>query len=149
MKKIVLTIATILITGIGFSQFKYKTIDNDFDDAYRIVYNKDSYGTLLKMENIDGEVCLYLENGIFCGKALNVDVVFIMPNGTKSNYNLNCAVSDDSELLMLTDNLINSIMVDDFRKASKMKIRVNDSYCNDSYFEFSMVGSTNALNFID
>ena len=149
MKKKIITVALMCLPMFAFTQFKYKTVDNDFDPAYRIVYNQDPNGTILKMENVDGVVCLYLENGIFCNKVLNVDVVYIMPNGSKENYNLNCVVSDDSELLILSYDLINSIMAEDFKKSITMKVRVNDSYCNDSYYHFSMIGSTNALKFIE
>lgn len=149
MKKRIITVALICLPIFGFSQFKCKTVDNDFDPAYRIVYNESSDNTLLKLENVDGMVGMYIQNTAVCtGRELNVDIVYIFPNGEKEKYNLDLLPSDDGTVLVITYDLLTSEMLSSFKRSTKMKVRVNEVYCEPTYYEYNMVGSTNAINFI-
>jgi hypothetical protein len=46
------------------------------------------------------------------------------------------------------DDLMNDRMKDDFVKASSVKLRFNESTCENDYYEFKMTGSKAALEFI-
>ncbi len=58
--------------------------------------------------------------------------------------------NSNSDVLFLTADLLNEEYetVSWFKKCSKLKIRVNESYCTTGYYEFNMTKSTSALEFM-
>ncbi len=129
------------------SQFKYKKVNSDFDGNYKIAYNEDLNGNLLKLENIDGKISMYVAGSYFCDDNPNVDLLFIV-NGEKFNYTTYGDKSNDGTTMFLISDLENSEILDNFLNGSKIKIRVNESHCEDDYFEFSLSNSNNAFNFM-
>lgn len=147
MKNLFLSVALMLMSFCANSQFVYKSVSSDFDGNYRIAYCQDSYGNLLKLENVDGAVVLYITGSYFCDEYPNVDLLFVV-NGEKIVYTLDAIKSNDSRTLFLLDDLGNSNVLKNFFNGSKLKIRVNETNCDDDYFEFSLGNSTNAYNFM-
>ena len=58
--------------------------------------------------------------------------------------------SEASDIIFFTPNLLNEEFqtVDWFKKCSKLKIRINESYCTTEYYEFNMSKSSSALDFM-
>lgn len=147
MKNLFLSVALMLMSFGANSQFVYKSVSSDFDGNYRIAYSQDAYGNLLKLENVDGAVVLYITGSYFCDDYPNVDLLFVV-NGQKIVYTLDAFKSNDSKTLFLLEDLGNSNVLKNFFNGTKLKIRVNESSCDDDYFEFSLSNSTNAYNFM-
>jgi len=147
MKKLILAIAT-LTTTLTFGQWTNRTVNNDFDPEYRIAYNRALDGTLLKLEDDDGELAFYVQNTYTCSDQPIVDLVFIFADGTKEVYELQCVTSSDREAVFMSADLNKESFMPAFKRAVKLKIRVNDSYCKTETFEFNMSGSTSAINFM-
>jgi hypothetical protein len=147
MKKIILSGALMLMSFFANSQFVYKNIVSDFDGNYKISYSQDLYGNLLKLENVGGYIAMYITGSYFCDEVPNVDLLFVV-NGEKYTYNLDAVKSENSKTLFLIDDLENSLIIKYFLNGSKMKVRVNESQCENDYFEFNLGNSTNAFNFM-
>jgi hypothetical protein len=147
MKKLLLALA--LVPTLSFGQWVNKTVNNDFDPAYRISYNQSTRDdSFLKLEDFDGDLLFYIQNIYTCTDAPVVDIVFLFSDGTKKNYSLDCLTSTDRTTVFISPNVILEPFLKDFKRSSKVKIRVNDIGCDSDSFEFNMSGSTNAINFM-
>lgn len=147
MKKIILTTTLILLANISLAQWTSRNVDNGFDPAYHICYTKESNNSVLKLENVDGEIALYLQGGYFCSDVTEVDISF-MVNGVWKKYTTTATKSSDSKLLFLIDDMTTSDALIDFLNATLVKLRVNEEYCETEYYQFNMSGSTAAYKFI-
>ena len=147
MKKKIITVAAILLANISLAQWTNKNVDNGFDDPYHICYTKENNNSILKMENVDGDVALYLQGGYFCGDVTEVDISF-MVNGEWKKYTTTATKSSDSKALFLIDDMTSSDALIDFLNSTLVKIRVNEEYCETEYYQFNMSGSTSAYKFI-
>lgn len=147
MKKLILNIAAILLVNVSFGQWTNKSVDNGFDDPYKICHTRMNNGAILKLENVYGSIAFYIDGTYFCSDAPIVDISFLV-SGKWVKYSIPSSKSDDSKALFLIDDIENSEMFTDFLKATSVKMRVNEEYCDTEIFEFSMSGSTAAINFI-
>ena len=147
MKKKIITVAAILVANVSLAQWTNKTVNNSFDDPYRICYTKESNGSILKLENVDGNIAFYIQGSYFCSEVVTVDMSF-MVNGEWKKYVTTATKGDDSKVLFLIDNLENSESVVDFLNSTSVKMRVNEEYCETEYYQFNMSGSTSAYKFI-
>jgi hypothetical protein len=71
-----------------------------------------------------------------------------MVGGTWKKYNGAGLVSKDQSTVFIEPNMLTSGMLDDFKAATSVKVRIRQSYCNEQIYEFNMSGSTKALNFM-
>lgn len=147
MKNIILSVAFIMGSFYASSQFKCKKVNSDFDGSYRIAYNEDYNGNLLKLENVGGKVCMYVVGSYFCDENPSVDLLFVV-NGEKFVFTTDGVKSNDGTTMFLIDDIEDSVILNHFLNGTKIKIRVNESHCEDDYFEFSLSNSTNAFNFM-
>jgi len=147
MKKRIITVATILLANVSLAQWTNKNINNGFDEPYRICHTKENNGAILKLENVDGEIALYLQGGYFCDENLTVDIL-LMVNGEWKKYSTVGTKSEDSKALFLIYNLASSELILSFLNATSIKLRVNETYCDNEYYQFNMSGSTSAYKFI-
>ena len=70
-----------------------------------------------------------------------------MVNGVNKLHETWGHVSKNHEtVFMVNDLLADSLILDDFKASSKVKIRVYDHVCDTETFEFKMSGSTAAYN---
>lgn len=147
MKKTILTVATLILANVSIAQWTNKSVNNSFDEPYRICHTKENNGAILKLENVDGEIALYLQGGYFCDENLTVDVS-LMVNGEWKKYSTVGTKSDDSKAVFLIDDLSSSELIINFLNATSIKLRVNETYCETEYYQFNMSGSTSAYKFI-
>lgn len=147
MKKVILNIATVLLVNSTFAQWTNKSVNNAFDDPYKICHTKINNGAVLKLENVDGLIAFYIDGTYFCSDAPIVDISFLV-GGKWIKYSVSSVKSDDSKALFLVDDIENNEMFADFLKSTSVKMRVNEEYCDTEIFEFSMSGSSAAIKFI-
>ena len=146
--KNLLLIIVLLCSVSAQSQWAYETVDNGFDEAYKIAYTKRVSGAFLKLENIDGEIIFYLQGVFFCDDDdTKVDISYMVA-GKWEKYNGSGIVSNDQTIVFLEPNMLTSGMLEDFKAATSVKIRIRQTYCDEQIFEFNMSGSTKALNFM-
>ncbi len=93
------------------------------------------------------QISFYLSGGYHCDDEIPVDISFLVA-GQFVKFSVNGVKSRDSETVFLLDDLNASEMKDAFLKASSVKLRFNETHCQNDYYEFKMSGSTAALNFV-
>jgi hypothetical protein len=71
-----------------------------------------------------------------------------MVDGVAKKYQINGSTSESKKIVWLTDDLMNSKILNDFKACSSVKLRVNDSVCSSEMYSFSMSGSSSAISFI-
>jgi hypothetical protein len=147
MKKLLLSTFTLLLIESTYAQWINKHVDNGFDDPYRICYTKENNETVLKLENVDGDIVFYLQGGYFCDENPTVDISFLVNNEWKK-YSTEATKGSQSNSLFLINDISTSDAIVDFLNASFVKLRVNETNCNTGYYQFSMSGSTSAYKFI-
>jgi len=131
-----------------FSQWTYETVNNGFDDPYRIAYTKEMNGAILKLENVEGSVFFYLQGSYTCEDYPMVEVICVV--GTSNNkYTFYGSTSEDKTVVFITDDLENSGMLNDFKNATSIKLRINETYCDTEIFSFNMSKSSSAYTFIN
>jgi hypothetical protein len=147
MKRLILLLM-VLCSVSAQAQWSYETVDNGFDESYKIAYTKRIDRAFLKLENVDGDIVFYLQAIYFCDdEDTEVDVSY-MVGGTWKKYNGAGLVSKDQSTVFIEPNILTSGMLNDFKAATSVKVRIRQSYCNEQIYEFNMSGSTKALNFM-
>ena len=146
MKKLLLALVTVtLFTTTSFSQWISKKIDNGFDTPYYIAYTQDGQDAFLKLENYKG-IAFYMGGIYVCDESVTVDISFLV-NGEYQRYYLTGTVSDNRKTLFMVDDLNSDAeFLADFKAATTIRIRVNDTTCDTEIYEFKMTGSTAAFN---
>lgn len=147
MKKLILSIATFCFFYNANAQWSYKTMDNGFDETYKIAYTETDNSGYLKLENVNGKIVFYISGGYYCEDAPTVDLVFVV-NGENKKYNIQALKSDNSKSVFFTFDLMNESFVEDFKKSSICKVRINESYCTSEIYSFSMGSSKTTLEFM-
>ena len=147
MKSLFLFIAVVLSTTV-YGQWVYKTVNNGFDPAYKIAY----CGTgkvYLKLENVDTLVSFYIAGTYTCDANPSVDISFVTASGNKV-YTVIGTTGSSNQIVFLVDDMYSIPgFIEDFKAASSIKIRINESYCDTDVYEFKMTGSTAAFNFMN
>lgn len=146
MKKLLLLL--MLMPMMVSAQWSYETVDNGFDESYRIAYTKRVGGAWLKLENVDDEIVMYIQGIYFCDDDdTEVDVSYKV-NGVWEKYTGTGLVNTDQTTVFIEPNMLESKMLSDFKAATSVKIRVRQTYCEEQVYEFNMTGSTKALNYM-
>jgi len=141
MKNLILSLALSLATTQAMSQWKFQRVDNGIDDPYKIAYNSGTGSSILKMENINGDVVLYITNVYVCDEQSLVEMALVV-NGSYKKYQSASMVSKDHKsVYIFLDMNSKEGLVDDFHKSTKMIIRTGDITCESDTYEFSMSGS--------
>lgn len=147
MKKLLLVLV-LLCSVSAQAQWTYETVDNGFDEAYKIAYSKRVSGAWLKLENVDDEIVMYIQGIYFCDDDdTEVDVSYKV-NGVWEKYTGSGLVNSDQTTVFIEPNMLESKMLSDFKAATSVKIRVRQTYCEEQVYEFNMTGSTKALNYM-
>jgi hypothetical protein len=132
------------------AQWVTKKIDNGLDEPYKICYNKNQYGDLLKIENNNGVITVYVQDETICEESdISTNLSFFV-NGEWKRYDFICNSFDEKFIILIGDiSLEENVDVrSDFKNCTKIKFRFNYEYCEAEIYEFNMSGSTAALNFI-
>jgi len=146
MKKLLLALVTVtLFTTISFSQWVSKKIDNGFDTPYYIAYTQDGQDAFLKLENYKG-IAFYMGGVYVCDESVGVDISFLV-NEEYQKYYITGNVSDNRKTLFMVNDLNSDPQfLADFKAATSIRIRINDTTCDTEIYEFKMTGSTAAFN---
>lgn len=147
MKKMILTVATVLTMGLVNAQWTKKNVNNGLDEPYKVCYTETNNGSYLKLQKLENDVIFYMSGGIYCDKHILVDISFLV-NNEWVKFNLHGITHDDKKSVYFTFDLDNEPYFQDFLNASTVKIRINETYCTTDIYEFNMSGSTAAFNFI-
>jgi hypothetical protein len=142
-----LLLSFVLCTSISYSQWTSKTVNNGFDEPYRICHSKEVDGAILKLENVNGKVVFYIQGMYVCEDEIVVDISFLI-NSEYSEYTFVSKASKDHEVLFFTWDLLGSKADEDFQACREAKVRIKDSTCGESIYTFQMSGSTLALKYI-
>jgi hypothetical protein len=143
------TILAVLISMIGYSQWTFKTIKSDFDGTFKKAFTEtNNSGYLFLEEGFNKESIFFgLRGSYFCEESTHIDIVFKI-NGQNKKYQLTGSKSSDSTMYFFSDEEeLTEEFWNDFKIASSCIIRVNQEYCRDDYYSFSMKGSNLALSF--
>lgn len=148
MKKVINLLGAVLITGSVGAQWTYEKIDNGFDDPYKVAYTETDNNAFLKLERVDTNTILFIKGGYYCDDKPEVDIVFVV-NGVDKKYRKVCDKSEKNNIVFLTWSLeLRPEMLADFKAASAVKIRINESYCTTETYKFNMLGSKAAYDFM-
>jgi len=146
MKKTLILMA--LLPSMCFAQWKTRNVDNGLDDPYKICFNENLSGNLLKLERVEGDVCLYLTSSYFCEDISYTEMSFKV-GGEWKKFAVKSYKSQDNTTLFLHWSLnTDAEMLGAFKSASLVRIRTNDGVCGSDIYDFSMVNSTSAYNFM-
>lgn len=149
MKTIILTLFLFFSSFLS-AQWVYQTVTDGFDDPYKICYTNNLKGPFLKLENVQGKVSFYISGDYFCDDQVTYDFVFMSGDDNYKISGVGSKSTVNDNVLFLTFDLLNEgqTVISWFKRASKLKIRVNESYCDTKYYEFNMSKSSAALEFI-
>jgi hypothetical protein len=117
----------------------------ELKDLVEELRNTNKYAT--EKTKIVKSPLLYLYGTYFCDDVTIIDLTFTV-NGESRKYNFKVYKSDDSKCYYFSKSIWDENFLNDFKSASKAKLRVNQSHCTTDYYEFSFSGSSNAINFI-
>jgi len=147
MKKLLVLISVSLFSFSALSQWLVKKIDNGFDAPYKIAYTEDGQTEFLKLENYNG-IAFYMGGVYVCDESVTVDISFLV-NGEYQKYTTTGNVSENHKTVFMVDDLNSDVeFLADFKAASSVRIRINDTTCDSEIYEFKMTGSTAAYNAI-
>lgn len=147
MKKMILTVATVLTVGLANAQWTKKTVNNGLDEPYKICYTEVNNGAFLKLEGDTSKVLFYVSGGYYCEDSPLVNISFLV-NNQWVKHSLWGNRSNNNKTVFFSFDLANEPYFKDFLNASSVKVRINESYCDSEIYEFNMSGSTAAFNFI-
>jgi hypothetical protein len=145
MKKIILIMATLFVAFSSFSQWTTQSVNNGFDDPYKIAYTSKNNGAILKLENVEGDIYFYIQGGYYCDDNPLVEFIFVI-NGQNFKFTREGLKNDKNDVVFFTGDLINSELYEPFKQCSLLKIRINETYCDNDTHTFNMSKSTSALN---
>jgi hypothetical protein len=153
MKKLLFLTAMLLTINVS-AQWKYETIDNGFDAAYRVAHCMSiTNNGILKLENVDGNATiLYVAVPAVCSDYVKVDAVFLV-NGEWVKYQFFTDVKQSSttsyKYVLLGETIAEAVGETIFSSATKCKVRIHDTKCDDvDIYEFNMTNSAAALKFM-
>jgi hypothetical protein len=98
----------------------------------------------------DGKIDLVLFNGYYCPEYPKVDISLLV-NGKTERYSFIAYTNESKNLLMVVQDLEspkNSDFLLNFKKATKMFMRVNQENCTDDYHQFDITDTDKALRYI-
>jgi len=147
MKKLILSGALLCAITNAKAQWTYKNVNNGIDDPYKICYTETNNYARLKLEKYNEGVTFYISGTYFCDEFPTVDVVFTVSGVTKKHQVVG-ARSEDSKIVFLAFDISTEEFYEDFKNASSVKVRVNESYCTTDVFTFNIANSKLALEFM-
>ena len=149
MKKIINFIVAILIVGTLNAQWSFKTINNGFDDPYKIAYTPENNGAAAYMLFVDSTVVLSIDGGYYCEEEPNIDVVLVV-NGVDNKFEFEGYKGETSDVVYITwDMASNAEFLNAFKLSSIMKIRINESYCTTEVYTYKMTNSKAAYQYMN
>lgn len=147
MKKLLVLVSVSLFSFSALSQWVVKKIDNGFDTPYKIAYTEDGQNAFLKLENYKG-IAFYIGGVYVCDESPTVDISFLV-KGEYQKYTTTGNISENHKTVFMVDDINSDTkFLADFKSASSVRIRINDTTCDSEIYEFKMTGSTAAYDYI-
>ena len=150
MKKLIALIIFAFSAFTSFAQnttWEYEIIDNGFDGKFKIAHCEDKAGNFVKLfGGQGGNIGMLLYTGYNCVEAPEIEMVLLV-NGEWVKYELVGAKSEDSKRIFMFSDIRDA--EETWKKASLMRIRHNAGHCGTQIYEFSMVGSSAAFDFMN
>jgi hypothetical protein len=148
-----------LVSEITDAVWTIKDVKVYFDTTFKFKYSPEYPDG--KMDTIISErreneyewsqvenITLYLIGGFHCDDRPQVEIVFVV-GGEFKKHVIRGRTFNDNRGMQLVDDVMGDLeFLDHFKQATLMKIRINEDYCEDSYYEFKMIGSSSAINFL-
>jgi hypothetical protein len=148
MKKLIITLIALICFIPVQAQWKFETVDNGFDSKFKVAYadavNKKAFVKLFQQS--DGRIGFLIYEGFICTDYPTIELTFFVNGEWQAYEPLTGIKSTDNEKVYILNDI--SSVEADFRKASIMKIRLDDTHCGKQIFEFDMTGSGKALDFM-
>jgi hypothetical protein len=148
MKKLIITLIALVCFIPAQAQWVTKIIDNGFDGKFKVAYVESTTGKeFVKLyAQGDGTLGFLLYEGFICTDRPIVELTFLVGGEWQSYEAFRGSKSTDSEKVYMLDDI--TAIEEDFRKATIMKVRLNDDHCGTEIFEFNMSGSGKAIDFM-
>jgi hypothetical protein len=148
MKRIFLFATAVLTVGIINAQWSFKTIKNGFDKPYKVAYTPENNGAEAYMLFVDSAVVLEISGGYYCDEEPNVDVVLVV-NGLDNKFEFEGYKGSTSDVVYLTwDMELHPEFLNAFKLASIMKVRINESSCDNAIYTYKMTSSKAAFDYV-
>lgn len=149
MKKSIFSIATLMLSGVAFGQWKTESVDNGLDTPYKIAYcdSKQTSTFYAKLEKTSLGMAFYVSGGYFCENKILVDLG-LKVNGEWKKYQFVGEPSSSKKTLFIIDDLTSETCFQDFKSASEMVMRINDYVCGSDDYTFNMTNSTSSYNYV-
>lgn len=149
MKKIINLILAILTVGTLNAQWSFKTINNGFDDPYKLAYTPINNGAGAYMLFVENAVVLSIDGGYYCEEEPSVDVVLVV-NGVDNKFEFEGYKGETSDVVYITwDMASNAEFLNAFKLSSIMKVRINESYCTSKVYIYKMANSKAAYEYMN
>lgn len=148
MKRIFLFATAVLTVGIINAQWSFKTVKNGFDKPYKVAYTPENNGAEAYMLFVDSAVVLEISGGYYCDEEPNVDVVLVV-NGVDNKFEFEGYKGSTSDVVYLTwDMELHPEFLNAFKLASIMKVRINESSCDNAIYTYKMTSSKAAFDYV-
>jgi hypothetical protein len=148
MKKLLILALAFIANNLS-AQWVFKTIDNSFDEPYKVAYTNTDVKFLKLVPSEKGPL-LILYCGYTCDTFPYIEINFLVA-GKWEKYTVTGISGDDNKRKFYVTYIpFGSDIHKDFISATTVKIRVTDASCpGTEILEFSMSGSKAAYNFIN
>lgn len=148
MKRIFLFATAVLTVGIINAQWSFKTVKNGFDKPYKVAYTPENNGAEAYMLFVDSAVVLEISGGYYCDEEPNVDVVLVV-NGVDNKFEFEGYKGSTSDVVYLTwDMELHPEFLNAFKLASIMRVRINESSCDNAIYTYKMTSSKAAFDYV-
>jgi hypothetical protein len=148
MKRIFLFATAVLTVGIINAQWSFKTVKNGFDKPYKVAYTPENNGAEAYMLFVDSAVVLEISGGYYCDEEPNVDVVLVV-NGLDNKFEFEGYKGSTSDVVYLTwDMELHPEFLNAFKLASIMRVRINESSCDNAIYTYKMTSSKAAFDYV-
>ena len=148
MKRIFLFATAVLTAGTLNAQWSFKTVNNGFDKPYKIAYTPENNGAEAYMLFVDSAVVLEISGGYYCDEEPNVDVVLVV-NGVDNKFEFKGYKGSTSDVVYLTwDMELHPEFLNAFKLASIMRVRINESSCDNAIYTYKMTSSKAAFDYV-
>ena len=148
MKRIFLFATAVLTAGTLNAQWSFKTVNNGFDKPYKVAYTPGNNGAEAYMLFVDSSVVLEISGGYYCDEEPNVDVVLVV-NGVDNKFEFEGYKGSTSDVVYLTwDMELHPEFLNAFKLASIMRVRINESSCDNAIYTYKMTSSKAAFDYV-
>jgi hypothetical protein len=149
MKKLIILLLAMQCICTANAQWSNKIVDNNFDPIYKVSYTEAYHNVDLRMQNIDGEISLYLTGEFWCDRNPLIELSFLVRDQRKYYSFIGTVVGDFMNVLALSYDIQAESFLEDFKYSRELKIIVQQEECFNEFYEYDMTGSAYAIKFLN